>query len=804
MNYWHLLFCVTINGMLFIQNVLAIKPMPDDDIKNVLTTKLDPVKSTQFKKTEKPFRFDYSDTLITDILQDWATLLNINILLPQGAQTIKTKITYKLDEPLSLHDVENLLVKFLDIIGYTIKHQNNMVVVLKNDQQPERQALDIYINSALAQLPNNEQMINYVYYMNNLSIKVSGNDLKTILADMLSKNAKIITDEKSNALIITDKSNNIQSAMKIIIELDEGGLRDAAEVLPIYYTSASLIEDLFKKLIPQKGEVDTSTMPYFPKNTKILALERTNSLVIMGTTRSINIVKEFIVKYIDHPLESGRSILHIYDLQYLNSEEFAPILQNIVRPPSQPTQATGSRVGGPKQYFVDVIVAFEKYKESQQLQPTQAVTSGSTTTAPTAEGTKIGGNRLIVAARYEDWTRIKKLIEELDKPQFQVALEVLIIDLTTDRNRSLGSQLRNKKGFDNSTLEGLNFQSAQLAPPVLKPATGEPPMFPPDALAANLLQLTNGVNIANNVAVSPPGSFVFSLEDKTLGVWNVWRLLNQYMHSTILSQPFLITRNKEKASVTVAETRLLKAGAESSTVSALNINYEDVTAGTTVDMLPTISKDGNINLLITVQINEYAGPTTDTRITRVVQTNANVGNGEILALGGLTKTTNADFNQGVPVLSRVPLVGWFFKQKTKNIRKSNLLVLIHPTIIRPYTAGGVNIFTAEKIDIAKADINQALTFDNLRDPITRWFFKPDYTLAEETVGDYVRKTDELRAIERQKRRMRSAQEAQKMQEFIASTNQEEDRAQRLQKLMQDEENPLSLLQNVKDEVVFNS
>ena len=47
----------------------------------------------------------------------------------------------------------------------------------------------------------------------------------------------------------------------------------------------------------------------------------------------------------------------------------------------------------------------------------------------------------------KDWIRIKTLIEELDKPQLQVAIEVLIVDLNLSRNKSLGSQIRNKSGF---------------------------------------------------------------------------------------------------------------------------------------------------------------------------------------------------------------------------------------------------------------------------------------------------------------------------------------------------------------------
>lgn len=759
----------------------------EDTIKNILSTKLDESKNNSIDS----FRFEYTETPLVDILHEWAAAHSKNILLPQGSFAIKTKLTYKVSDPLTLTEFTNLIIKILDIIGYTVKYQDDLIVVIKNDQQPERQSLDVYIATPLANLPSNEQMITYIYYLTNLSIKVSGDSLKTVLTDMLSKNAKIMTDDKSNALILTDKANNIQSAMKIIIELDEGGLRDAAEVIPIYYTSATLVEDLFKKLIPQQknGEqVEAITGAYFPKNTKIIALERTNSLVIMGTTRSINIVKEFIIKYVDHPLESGRSLLHIYDLQYLKAEDFAPVLQNLVKPPSQASQATSKQVG-PKQYFQDVIIGFERIRETKEkLQPSGVAGETQGKVSPTAEGAIIGGNRLIIAARHEDWLRIKKLIEELDKPQLQVALEVLIIDVTTTKNKSLGSQLRNKKGFRNSTINDANFQSAQITNPILTPP-GTDGQYPPNALAANLLQLaSDGSNIASN---SAPGSLIISAGSAEMGVWTVWSILNQYLSTSILSQPFLITKNKEKATVAVAQTRLIKGDTEKSTVSALTINYDDVTAGTTVDMLPIVSESGNINLLITVQINEFINVNPDAwnRVTRIVQTNANIKTDEILVLGGLKTDKNIISVTKVPILGDVPLLGWFFKKESKTIQQNNLLIVIHPTIIQPHTAGGVNTFSANKLAIARNNVDESLTLDNLRDPITHWFFRPHTALSDQTIDSYVEETDKLREYEKGKRAaLAAAQPTQEKKEINVT---------QLQELIKNEENPLLLAQNIE-------
>jgi hypothetical protein len=53
------------------------------------------------------------------------------------------------------------------------------------------------------------------------------------------------------------------------------------------------------------------------------------------------------------------------------------------------------------------------------------------------------------------------------------------------------------------------------------------------------------------------------------------------------------------------------------------------------------------------------------------------------------------------------------------------MVLISPTIVKPYVEGGMDVFTAGKMGEARDYITEDLAFINKRDPITRWFFKPN-------------------------------------------------------------------------------
>lgn len=741
----------------------------------------------------KKFPFNFTAKPLADIVNDFAAEKQINIMFPQGIAGdafFKTNVTIQMREPLTLEQAWKQVQSLLELIGYTMAPDKDMFIIRKIDENIKREPIDIYINQSLNSLPDTEEVIKALFYLANINIKTSWENLNTILKDMLSVNANIQSDQKNNAILLTDKACNIKAVMKIILELDRGGLRDNIEVLPLYYTSAQIVDDLFnKQLLSSKQNQGGSTqeqISYFPKNTKVFGLERTNSLVIMGTAHAIDLVKNFILKYIDRPLESGKSILHIYDLQYLQAETFAPILQQIVSP-AQSDQSSGKIAVGPKQYFRDVIVQPEITRKSDYITP--SVIGGKAvegSVQPEQAGTHVGGNRLIIAARRKDWLRIKSLIEKLDQPQVQVGLEVLVVDVTLLNDRSLGSQMRNKAGLNNSISNNVDWQSAQLSPPILKDGS------PADALMANLLQIGAPFAAGQNLASSSaPGSLVLSLQDTgSSGVWSVWQLLNRYTNSVILAQPFIVTQNHKQASVSIETQRFLSGSADTSSV-VIPVNKEFVTAALTVEMLPNINPQGtNINLQVVININEFIDSTAANRITRVVQTNANVGNGEVLALGGLTRLRENIAQTEVPLLGQIPIVGWLFKNVEKVKTKNNLVVLICPTIIKPRIIGGSDSFSERKLAFAKDDLDTHLAFENLRDPITRWFLKPEPCFSSSVIKNYTEQvTTQIEGSTTPTVPVSASDSKNKTGDSFSGTDLEQ--IERLKQLIKDEENPFT-------------
>jgi len=74
-----------------------------------------------------------------------------------------------------------------------------------------------------------------------------------------------------------------------------------------------------------------------------------------------------------------------------------------------------------------------------------------------------------------------------------------------------------------------------------------------------------------------------------------------------------------------------------------------------------------------------AGPSID---RREANTQVMVRDGETMVIGGVFVDTQGNNVQGVPYLSRIPVLGWLFKNKSESVSKQELLIFLTPTIVR--------------------------------------------------------------------------------------------------------------------------
>jgi general secretion pathway protein D len=716
-------------------------------------------------------RVDFEQEDLNSIISYFATLQGHNIIFPTGADAITQKITFKLPHPVKLRDINKYVDTFLELSGYSRVPHGSFYRIVKNDPNIVREALPLYITSTADDIPNTDERIRVVCYFRNLRVPEGTNTnepLTLILNDMLSTSAKVSYDSRTNAVIIADKANNIRSALNMLLELDAIGTKDILRTINLFNVSADAVTQLLNSVIGAAAGEDAHAQgdagKYFSPHMRVVADNRTNSLIVMGREAALERIEDFVKTHLDVPSDSGQSIIHFYELQYLDAEKFATVLQNIVSEGPTSGQATKTSTPGAYHFFDGVRVVPEKVfeeKAAERLLASAATTTSAITTA--LKGTVYrGGNRLIVTATNRDWKRIEHLIRELDKPRLQIIVQVMIIDFTANTDKIIGAQTRNPAWMQ--LPPGLNFQTAHLvAPPILNGTLqpGQTPLYlNPTTVAADLLRIItagstltpNGQSAAGLLSSGTNiGSSIISFTDnnpKSYGVWSFLQWLNQFGYTNVLSHPHVVTANNTRGEAEASDIRLLVGPAQTGEGGAIAQKQIDVKASLKVSVVPRASSTDRLNLQISITIEQFASPTDSTnRSTRQLHTDVNLNTGQTLLLGGLMTYTNADTINETPILGKIPILKWLFSSFERGEIKSNLLVLVTPTIVEPKIRTGLEQFTRDRIHYMREQLGQDEVFSQIQDPITYLFFdnhqdiSTDKRLLDEFVaeskGDFV-------------------------------------------------------------------
>ncbi len=729
-------------------------------------------KSTNQKPTKTLIPFSFKNEKLATLVENLANAKNINILYPQRAAEAeafnKQVVTYQPqgNKNISLDQAWALLTFFLDLSGYAWFEKNETLWEITLAGKPDeaginKEPLPLYVGTKPENLPNSEESIRYLYYLTNLN--VDDKALQSILTDMKSETASTpIYLPRSNGFILIDKANNIASTITLISKLDETGFRERIEVIPLYNVSAQSTADIFKSLKAASGEANNPyirvesgvSSAYFTGDTQIVPDLRQNRLIVMGRDSAVERIKSFIHNHIDLEADTGKSILHHYSLQYLDAQTFAPVLQKIVKTTGD-SQGTQGKSSGPERALQGVIVEAEKIVEVQQVQGTMAAapiqTNTGTSSGFDAKGVlgkvQMGGNRLIIAAMEDDWQRVKELIDKLDKPQPQVILEVMIADFTANPQKQIQGAIRNGTNMSTPS-KGIDFLADHLTPSVnnLIGAT-------PTSLATDLLQVVNGGATNSVASLFEAGPLLISFNDPstpnnvnpnvnglTGGIWGLIKVLDFFTDTKIISHPYLISTNNLKATKTQQVTKRARRDEQPTQSGVITIQIENVSASIQVQMIPRISSEERLGLQVAVDINDFNG-TSLNRSTRRVETNAHMNSGQIFVIGGLTKITNNDSLTSTPLFYKIPFFGQFFQGAKTDHAVSNVVIFISPTIVQPKLRGGLNLYTKDKIDKSKRDIDDNLIFGQSKDPITRLFFNQKINTNNRMIKEYLYETD---------------------------------------------------------------
>ena len=273
-------------------------------------------------------------------------------------------------------------------------------------------------------------------------------------------------------------------------------------------------------------------------------------------------------------------------------------------------------------------------------------------------------NGLIVSGSKNAIEELKLYIQQIDKVVPMVQIEVIIAQY----NKSHDVQTGMKAGLDK----------------INKQTTGGT-LFPTTDVTVNSSSVNSLIDAFN-------GFGIFKLGKVTEAFYLNLKALENNSILKIESTPKIATISGHEAKLSIGETSYYFEQSNR-LVNNNNLGNDILNSGTwkstdanlAVSIKPFVSTDENVTLTISVEKSSFLARAGENappgKATQKFESLVRVKNGEMILLGGLDELKKEDSGTGTPLLSRIPIIKWFFSSRKKGKTNSKLHLFIKPTVV---------------------------------------------------------------------------------------------------------------------------
>lgn len=547
---------------------------------------------------------------------------------------VKGKVTVISSRPMNSDEVYQVFLSILKVHGFAAVPSGEVIKII-----PDVNAKQEDIPTTTESEPGvGDEMVTRVIQVDN----VAAAQLVPILRPLVPQQGHLAAYPATNVLIISDRASNVERLFTIIRRIDQVSDSEI-EVIPLTHASAAEVVRVLTTLTRSSA---VGKAPGAGGEQQVMvADERTNS-VLLGGDRADRLRLRAIISHLDTPQDSGGNTDVVY-LRYAEAKE-----------------------------IVTVLMGVGKIEEQESGQPKGATATsrrGGSFDIQADEST----NALVITAPPDIMRTLKRVISQLDIRKAQVLVEAIIAEVSGDVAKDLGVQWLFSGGRDGGeTPVGIvNFTNS----------------------GSTISDVVNGISTVASGGSLPAAAgnvllgFGDVSKDNNFNYLAIMNALASDTNTNVLSTPTLVTLDNEEAEIVIGRNVPFLTGSFTSTGagdSATNpfqtIQRQDV--GLTLKIKPQINEGSALRLDIEQEVSSIApsvaGASDIVTKKRAIKTNVMVDDGQIVVLGGLIEETVGEDEQKVPLLGDIPLLGNLFKSRATDVTKTNLMVFIHPVILR--------------------------------------------------------------------------------------------------------------------------
>ncbi|MCD6339598.1 MAG: hypothetical protein J7M29_09505, partial [Verrucomicrobia bacterium] len=389
---------------------------------------------------------------------------------------------------------------------------------------------------------------------------------------------------------------------------------------------------------------------------------RTNSLIVGGTEHYVELASKIIETLDSAPAQERKT--EVYRLRNSRAQDIEPALRTFLQQDiQQMLTVLGPQAVGTAQNILEREVSIVAEPIS---------------------------NSLLISASPRYFDEVKQLIEQLDQPQPQVLIQVLLAEVTLDSTTELGIEWSYLTKGDPSINVGSDYG------------------------LQGALQSFGG-----NYAAITGSNVGFLL-----------RALQNEGKLEVLSRPQILAADNQEATINIGQRiPLITDSRVTERGDTINqFTYENV--GVILNVTPRISPDGFVKMDIAPTISETSSSTVDISKgvsvpiinQRTATTTVTVRSGQTILIGGLISTTDDIRTKKIPLLGDLPGLGALFRSRVGRKDRKELLIVLTPQILVKGEGEGV-MYKVE--DVTRSQFNQSTIQQELgRDKLQKRLIEP--------------------------------------------------------------------------------
>ena len=296
-------------------------------------------------------------------------------------------------------------------------------------------------------------------------------------------------------------------------------------------------------------------------------------------------------------------------------------------------------------------------------------------------------NAVMVRDTVDKVALVEKLLHDMDKPKSEVLVDVIVMDVSSDRSRSLAA------GLVSGSTTGLAVPFTFLPQTTTNTTstTGTTTTTPATTTTSGALTLGQIGHISSNdFSTTLPGALLQAVMSDS--------------STKVMQSPQVRASDGQKVTLKIGEKYPYATGSFQPGVGTVGVSplvstqFQFVDTGVNVEMTPHVHGTDEVTLHISVDISGVASTINLGGLSQPViaqkknEADIRLKDGEVSLLGGLMQTQDTETETGIPGLVNIPILGkYLFGANTKDKQKEELMIALIPHILRTPDINAVDL-----------------------------------------------------------------------------------------------------------------